>query len=134
MTHDATATAPVLTFPGGIPGFSDVERFGLSDLTEDGTFQLLQAVDVPELSLVVASPWLFFPDYAPDLPDASLEQLGIEAREDLVVFCTVQADDTDQLQLNLRAPFATNVRTHRGVQLILDDPDLPLRAVVSAGG
>lgn len=135
QVHDADgADGPaVLRFAGGIPGFPDATAFTLTDLTEDGTFQLLAAAE-QDVSLVVASPWLFFPDYAPDLPDAALARLGIEAREDLVLFCAVQADDTDALHLNLRAPFVTNVHTHASAQLVLDDEDLPLRATVPAGG
>ncbi len=134
-TTDTAGDPPtVLTFRGGIPGFATAERFTLSDLTDDGTFQLLACVDDPDVSLVVTSPWLFFPDYAPDLPDAEVASLEVVAPEELVVFCSVQADDTDQLHLNLRAPFVTNARTHAARQLVLDDPELPLRATVTAGG
>lgn len=136
-THDDTAAGDVpavLTFRGGIPGFASAERFTLSDLTDDGTFQLLACVDDPEVSLVVTSPWLFFPDYAPELPDAELGPLGIDGPDELIVFCSVRADDTDELQLNLRAPFVTHARTRVARQLVLDDADLPLRATVPSGG
>lgn len=134
-TDDAAGEVPaVLTFRGGIPGFADAERFALQDLTDDGTFQLLACVDDPEVSLVVTSPWLFFPDYAPDLPDGELRTLGIEESSELVVFCSVRADDADELQLNLRAPFVAHARTHAARQLVLDDADLPLRATVPLGG
>jgi flagellar assembly factor FliW len=124
----------VLRFADGIPGFADAHGFVLSDLTDEGTFQLLTSVDHPDLSLVVTSPWLFFPDYAPELSDGDQRVLGIERPEDVVLFCTVTADDTDALHLNLRAPFVANARTHAARQVVLDDDELPLRATVTTGG
>jgi flagellar assembly factor FliW len=132
-TTDSDGPA-VLRFTDGIPGFADAHGFVLSDLTDEGTFQLLTCVDDPDLSLVVTSPWLFFPDYAPALPDSDRQVLGIERPEDAVLFCTVIADDdTDALYLNLRAPFVANATTHAARQVVLDD-DLPLRATVPTGG
>ncbi len=124
----------VLTFDGGIPGFAAAERFVIGDFTDDGTFQLLQSLDDPELSLVVTSPWLFFPDYGMDLPESERRELGIEDPTDALVFCSVIADDVEHLYLNLRAPFVANARTRAARQVVLDDEALPLRALVTAGG
>lgn len=126
--------ADVLTFDGGIPGFAAAERFVLGDFTDDGTFQLLRCLDDPELSLVVTSPWLFFPDYGLDLPEAERRELALEDPAEALVFCSVIADDTDHLFLNLRAPFVANSRTRAARQVVLDDPELPLRALVASGG
>jgi flagellar assembly factor FliW len=124
----------ILDFPDGIPGFASAHRFALTDITDDGTFQLLTCVDRQELSVVVASPWLFFPDYAPDLPEGDRSVLGIDDPADAVVFCTVIAeDDEDRLVLNLRAPFVANARSRAARQVILADEDLPLRAPVTPG-
>lgn len=124
----------VLRFEDGIPGFTGARRFVLSDLTDDGTFQLLRSVDDPDLSLVVTSPWLFFPDYAPELPDIDQSVLGITDPAEAIVFCSVIAEDTDELLLNLRAPFIANGRTRDARQVILEDESLPLRASVTAEG
>lgn len=135
--HDPLPAATddtTLTFAEGIPGFPDARRFALSDLTDDGTFQLLTSQDHPELSLVVASPWLFFPDYSPELPAIDRDALGLDRPEDAVVFVSVTADDTDELVLNLRGPFVANVRTRAARQVVLDDETVPLRAPVTAGG
>lgn len=131
---DADIEAAVLSFDDGIPGFTGARRFVLSDLTDDGTFQMLRCVDDPDLSLVVTSPWLFFPDYAPELPDVDQVVLGIQEPTEAVVFCSVIAEDTDELVLNLRAPFIANSRTRSARQVILDDESIPLRAAVTAGG
>ena len=132
----ATEEEPAaLWFADGIPGFADSRSFVLTDLTSDDTFQLLTSVEDPELSLVVTSPWLFFPEYEPELPEHDRRVLGIERPEQAAVFCTVIADDdTDALYLNLRAPFVANVHTLTARQVVLDDSELPLRAAVTAGG
>lgn len=138
MDHPDTADVPshddvpVLRFNEGIPGLVGGHHYMLSDLTEDGIFQSLTCVEHPERSLVVASPWLFFPDYAPDVPEADRIGLALEEPEDAIVFCSVMAEDTDELILNLRAPFIANRRTLRARQVILDDEELPLRASVTS--
>ena len=127
------ADAAVLRFDDGIPGLAGGRCYVLSDLTDDGTFQLLSCLDEPELSLVVTSPWLFFPDYAPDVPEADRAGLSLIEPDDALVFCSVIAEDTDELILNLRAPFIANRHTLQARQVILDDDDLPLRASAPAG-
>lgn len=129
----ADADLAVLRFSDGIPGFPGAAHFALSDLTEDGTFQLLTCLDDPELTIVVASPWLFFPDYAPDVPNADVDSLGLEDPSEVALFCSVVADDDeDRIALNLRAPFVANARTLAARQVVLDE-DLPLRAFVPTG-
>lgn len=122
----------VLRFDDGIPGFAQARRFVLSDLSDDGTFQLLTCVEDPDLSLVVASPWLFFPDYAPELPEEDRSVLAIDDPTQAVLFCTVNVDDDERLVVNLRAPFIANARTLAARQVVLEE-DLPLRAAVPSG-
>ncbi len=121
----------VLRFPDGIPGFPQAHRFVLGDLTDDGTFQLLQCVDDPDLSMVVSAPWLFFPDYSPEIPEQDRLDLELEEADDAVVFCSVTADEEDeQLYVNLLGPFIVNVQTLVGRQVVLRDRSLPVRAAV----
>ncbi|MCC5949520.1 MAG: flagellar assembly protein FliW [Nitriliruptoraceae bacterium] len=138
MTDAVTTVDPqgrtVLSFEDGIPGFGTTRRFTLEDLTDEGTFQLLAAVEDPERSLVVTSPWLFFPDYTPDLPREDVRVLALKQPEDALVFCSVIADDHDEMYVNLRAPFVANARSLSARQVVLDDAQLPLRAPVPLGG
>lgn len=123
-----------LEFEDGIPGFPDARHFQLVELIDDGAFQLLQSVDDPSLSLVVAVPWLFFPDYAPELTDVDHTGLGIEQAEDAVVFCAVTLDsDQRSAHMNLLGPFVVNVKTLKGRQIVLTDQDYPLRAELPVG-
>lgn len=118
-----------LQFEDGIPGFPDARRFVVAELVDEGAFQILQCVDDPALSMVVAVPWLFFPDYTLELTDVDQLGLELESQEDAIVFCTVTLDGEHKTAyMNLLGPFVVNVRTRRGRQIVLTDQDYPLRA------
>src|SRR5437660_11782894 len=68
----------VISFDEGIPGFSSSRRFVLVDAAPDSAFQLLQSVDTPDVSMIVTVPWLFFPDYAPEIPEVEQHSLAEE--------------------------------------------------------
>lgn len=121
----------IILFEEGIPGFPDVRRFVLTDIVPDGVFQVLQCLDDPSVSLVVAVPWLFFPDYAPELSDLDQAGLELEGEEDAVVFCPVTIDtEQGRAYMNLLGPFVVNARTLKGRQVVLTDSDHPLRAAL----
>ena len=123
--------AGTLRFEDGIPGFPDSRDFVLHELVEDGAFQLFQSVDDPDLAMVVAVPWIFFPDYAPELTDVDQAGLGLASQEDAVVFCPVTVDGSgESAHMNLLGPFVVNVRTGHGRQVVLTDQDYPLRAAL----
>jgi flagellar assembly factor FliW len=111
----------VLTFPDGIPGFPAAHRWMLSDLVEDRVFQVLASLDEPGLEMVVGVPWLFFPDYAPDLTETDRADLGIETVEDAVVFCSVTVPEGGGAPtMNLLGPFIVNRHTRVGRQVVLE--------------
>lgn len=121
----------VLLFRDGIPGFPDATEFVLVDIVEEGAFQILQNVEDPDISLVVCVPWLFFPDYSPEISTIDQLGLGIESPEDAVLFVPVTLDsDNDRLYLNLVGPFVVNARTRDGRQVVLADSEYSLRASV----
>lgn len=128
---DATAPAAgqTITFPEGIAGFPDARSFTLSDLDEDGSFQLFDCVERPELSMVVCIPWLMFPDYAPEVDAATQAALGLGRPEDAIVFCSVSVEE-DALYCNLLGPFVVNATTLEGRQIVQHDLNLPVRASV----
>lgn len=126
-----TDEVPTIVFPDGIPGFPGAHHFALTDLTEDGTFQTLQSIEDPDLSFVVSVPWLFFPDYSPQLSEEDRHDLGIEQPEDATVFCSVNVpEDEERLYLNLLGPFVVNTRTRIGRQVVLTDESQPVRAPI----
>lgn len=125
----------VIDFRDGIPGFPGNRRFSVVSIAPDTDFQLLQSLDDAAVAMVVAVPWLFFPDYAPDLPDSDTRELGLASPEEAIVFCPVTLDAANErAYLNLMGPFVVNARTRQGRQVVLADGDHPLRAAVSLAG
>jgi flagellar assembly factor FliW len=123
--------AKVVTFTEPIAGFPQARQFVLSDLDPDGTFQLLQNLEDPELALVVCLPWMFFPEYAPEIDEDIQRALELTEPEDAIVFCSVTVEPDDEaLYLNLLGPFVVNARTRRGRQVVQTDLSLPVRASV----
>lgn len=54
----------------------------------------------PQLSV----PWLFLPDYAPELSGMEREALGLQSPEDAIILCAVRLDsEKDVIHLNLLA-------------------------------
>ena len=135
---DTTATdvRPGLRFPNGIPGLSTATEFVLESLAapgEEALFDVLRCAD-ESVSLIVTQPWAFFADYAPDLPDDQLADIGITSPEELTIFCAVTLDQTEEcVYVNLVAPFVVNVNTHVAGQIVLTDGEWPLRARVDMG-
>jgi len=128
-THSSPEDPHVLVFPDGIAGLPDATRWMLSDLAEDSAFQLLQNLDDTDLAMVVGVPWLFFPEYAPDLADDEVLALGIEQPDDAVVFCSVTVPDDDSgPTMNLLGPFVVNRHTRQGRQIVLGLDDAQVRA------
>lgn len=137
MSQPETAAEQSLYFPDGIPGFPGPRRFLLRDLSEDGNgaFQLLESVDEPDVSMVVTVPWLFFPDYAPEIDEVDRTELGLTEPEDAVVFCAVTMDgEHDIVYVNLLGPFVVNGQTRTGRQVVLRDDSQPLRAPLPLAG
>jgi flagellar assembly factor FliW len=125
----STARGTELLFTDGIPGFPDLHRFVLVDVVPDGAFQELRSVEDPSVSMIVCVPWLFFPDYAPEVPEDDREELDLRDPEEAVVFCPVTLDDArDAIYVNLFGPFVVNASSRRGRQLVLTDSGYPLRA------
>lgn len=126
--------ASILHFPDGLPGFPDLTRFTLIEPVADGAFQLLQSVEDEDVAMVVCVPWLFFPDYAPELSEEDREEIGLSEPEDAVVFCPVFLDGPEKVHLNLMGPLIVHHETRRGRQVVLADSGYPTRATVELSG
>ena len=109
----------VITFAEGIPGFPDLRRFVLVNFAENSAFQMLECLDDEDVAMVVGSPWLFFPDYQPELSDVDQQGLDLDDAADAVVFCPVTIGEDGGLTMNLLGPFVVNGSTRQGRQIVL---------------
>ena len=130
MSTPALPTDDVLVFEDGIPGFPEHRQFQLVDFVGDSAFQLLQSIDDDSMAMIVCSPWLFFPDYEPEITDADEENLDLRSSEDAIVFCPVTIEGPDKAFANLLGPFVVNAKTRRGRQVVLVDSPYVVRTAL----
>lgn len=121
----------VLDFPNGIIGFENYTKYAIlyDEENQGGTrISWLQSLDEPALALPVIDPLVIVPEYSPMIEDELLKPLGSPADEDLLFLLalTVPSDMT-KVTANMKAPFIVNVATGKGVQLIVDNADYPVK-------
>lgn len=117
----------LITFEAGILGFSQCTTFGLARLpgAEESPIMLLQCVNEPEISFLVADPstlGAFINDK--DKADA-LKQTGM-SKEDtqfLTILTMYDQDSSYYLTANMRAPLMVDSRSREARQHILSNKD-----------
>jgi len=120
----------VLSFVAPPPGFAPHTRFALAPVEgADGLFHL-DAIDDDALRLYVVDPQTVVADYAPTLSAAHVDELGLSTPEDALLLVVV-GRGPEGVHVNLLAPIVANRSTGIAAQLILEDQDLPLRAVLA---
>jgi flagellar assembly factor FliW len=114
----------------GLGGFESLRRYALIG-EADSPVEWLQSLDDPDVSFAVLEPFLFRPDYVFELPDVDAEALGMTEPADALVRCILTlSEDPEKITANLLAPLVLCRRTHLARQVILQDPDLEIRARV----
>ena len=118
---------PVIELVAPMPGFPGLSHYALVQLDDSGVLCALRSLDDPEVRFLVL-PAAFFDGYSIEVDDDTVEALGVEAASDVLALVVVNAGQAaGGATANLLAPVVINTRTHRGVQVVLDQ-DLPVRA------
>jgi flagellar assembly factor FliW len=119
----------VITFPEGLLGFPDKQRYILVDHREESPFKWLQCLDDPSLSFVVINPLLVKPDYQIEVAKEGLALLKNSDPAQVAVWTlvTLYPDAPEKSTTNLLGPLAINYETRRGKQLALDPAKYDLR-------
>ena len=122
---DTLPEIPVIELVQPMPGFPDLARFALVQVDDAGTLCSLTSLDQPGVRFLVVPPLTFFPDYAPEVEEGVLSELGSASVDDLVVLCVLTAGESlATTTANLAAPVVVDIATQRAVQVLLDDPGL----------
>lgn len=118
----------VLTFPSGLLGFPEQQRYVILDHDTEAPFKWLQSIEEPALAFVIMDPTMFHSDYHIDIPADALAEIRCEEREEpaLVVILTIPSDDPGRITANLRGPLVIGHKTKLGKQLVLSE-DFPTR-------
>ncbi|MBL4590902.1 MAG: flagellar assembly protein FliW [Phycisphaerales bacterium] len=108
----------VITFPGGMLGFTDKKEFCLLQPGDDACFFWLQCVQDPDLAFVVTDPTFFEQDYSVPIRPEQMESLGLSKLEDAQVFVIVNKIG-EQLTGNFQGPLIINTLSRVGEQMVL---------------
>lgn len=124
---------PVIELVRPMPGFPDDRRFALVELDDAGTLCSLSSLDNPELRFLVVPPEAFFPEYAPEIDDATVAELEIGSEAEVLVLLVLSPGSSlPDTTANLRAPVVLNTANRRACQVILDDGALLVRTPLVA--
>ncbi len=119
-----------ISFPRGVLGFEELREFALLDATQ-APFYWLQSLQRVEVAFVLIEPRFFRPDYTPDVDPAELEEIGIAAEQDMLVFAIVTIpEDSSRMTANLQGPLLINRRTRVGRQSISANPRWGVRHTI----
>lgn len=127
-------TEDILTFPEGLLGFSDLNRFVLLDDPTDEIFAWLQSCEEPSIAFPVLEPELFMDNFSMNLTKSDLKGLNVESTgQSLRSFCIITIpEDPTQMTANVKAPVVINVKDKMGRQCVLQDNKLEIREPIFA--
>jgi flagellar assembly factor FliW len=110
----------IMTFPRGLLGFPNHERFALIQTGEENYFFWLQSVDEPALAFVVTDPSTFFKDYEVPLREETQAELQMADVNHAQVFVICNKAG-DWLTGNLLGPIVVNASNRLATQVVLTE-------------
>lgn len=118
----------IVTFPSGLLGFPEQQRYVILDHDTEAPFKWLQSVEEPSLAFVILDPAMIHPSYQIDVPADALAEIRAEQKAELalVVILTIPSDDPGRITANLRGPLVISHQTKLGKQMVLSE-DFPTR-------
>ena len=122
----------ILTFDNGIIGFEDMKRWTIIydiEKGSDGPISWFQSLDFAGLALPIINPYSVTAKYEPIVEDELLKSLGEFKDEELVTFLTITipSEDPSKTTANFRAPLLINPNNRKGVQIIVNNEDYPIK-------
>ena len=119
----------IITFENGIPGFKDNTQYIIiNDEEADSPFCWLQSIENPDLAFALVNPFLIHDNYNPTFPQSEVEKLGEGTEEDYsVLSIMIIPEDIEKMRTNLMAPIVINLKTKKGMQIIIDGDDYPVK-------
>lgn len=110
----------IISFPRGLLGFPQHQRFALIQTGEENYFFWLQSVDEPSLAFVVTDPAIFFKDFDFALKEETQQEIGLTDAGFAQVFVICNKVD-EWLTGNLLGPIVVNAQNRMGQQVVLTD-------------
>ena len=112
----------VITFRHGILGFENCKRYVIVSLEEVWPFEWLLSIDNPAVGFPIINPFIFCPDYVPNIPKEELEDLEIEEPSEAEMFCIATiGNNPTKATANLKGPIIVNTAKNMAKQFVLGD-------------
>lgn len=109
-------------FPYGILGFEQLKWYVLLDAPQ-APFYWLQSLENPKVAFVLIDPLVFRPDYTLDVAKEELEEIMVEADDDILLFAIVTIpENQERMSANLQGPLVINRKNRVGRQAITLNP------------
>ena len=110
----------IITFPRGLLGFPDYQKYALIGAGSENYFFWLQSIDKPGLAFVVTDPATFFKTYDVPLKEEIQQELELTdpALSQIFVICNKVGD---WLTGNLLGPIVVNAANRTAQQIVLTE-------------
>lgn len=118
----------ILDFPDGVYAFEDRKQFVVLDTNSSAGIMQLQCSQAQTPRFFILDPFLFVEDYAPVVSEETLAKLKAKSQQDLTFFViAVIPDNVGETTVNLKSPVVINFTERLGMQVMLDNPEYPVR-------
>jgi flagellar assembly factor FliW len=123
VAADSQVLDKAFAFAHGLFGFPAAKRFVITEIPGGGDiFKQMVALDEEGLSFTLVYPYAFFPEYAPDIPDSDLAELGASEADQVIVMAIANVPaQFKETTANLKAPLVFNMKARTARQVILTD-------------
>jgi flagellar assembly factor FliW len=118
----------IIHLPEGLVGMPDLHNWLILEMGDDLPMKWFQSLDRGDFGFPVSQPAFFADTYDIAISPASHPILkGTEGEWLAVLIITTIHPGGTRITGNLLAPLVVNVDTRRGLQMIMDDPDLSVQ-------
>ena len=121
----------VVDMLGGLIGFETLKRFTLinEDSEDDNKGVMwLQSLEESDIALPTMDPTIVHSSYSPSIPEEILKGLGDFDKDEYLILVTLTVPKKiEDMSVNLKAPIVIDIDTMKGVQVIVDDEDCPVK-------
>ena len=115
----------------GILGFEHLRRFVLLMHSEKIPLVWFQSLDDGAVAFVMVNPFFINSDYQPEIGDHEVKMLEIEKPDDVLLLSIVTIrSNHSTVTANFRAPVVINAVKRLAMQIVLENPDYPVRYVL----
>jgi flagellar assembly factor FliW len=117
-----TTPDPSVSFPEGLVGCPTWKRFVLIvEDAEELPVVMLQSLDDPDCTMLVADPKMVEPSYTVRLSAEDRAALALGKDGQPVLYCTLSVSADGWISANLLAPLAINPESRTGRPIVLDE-------------